>query len=77
MKDECLQLSDYPTSSLIEELNFRNSWNDNSAALLFVANSLLEEEALSLFKERFEKGSIVELINLLKNEKAYIFKKSN
>ena len=68
MKDECLQLSDYPTSSLIEELNFRNSWNDNSAALLFVASSLLEEEALSLFKERFEKGSIVELINLLKNE---------
>jgi hypothetical protein len=64
---EDFDIEDCTTEELITELNSR-SWNDNTAAVLMTASSLLEEEALALFKERFKKGNIIELINLLKGE---------
>ena len=64
---EDFDIEDCTTEELITERNSR-SWNDNTAAVLMTASNLLEEEALVLFKERFKKGNIIELINLLKSE---------
>ena len=60
-------IGDLPTTELLQELSYRSSDYDNTAILL-VANNLLEQEALMLLKEKFQKGNIIELINLLKNE---------
>lgn len=59
-------IGNLPTSELLQELKYRSSDYDDTAILL-IANNLLEQEALMLFKEKFQKGNIIKLINLLKN----------
>lgn len=59
-------IGDLPTTELLQELRYRSNDYDDTAILL-VANNLLEQEALILFKEKFKKGDIIKLIDLLKN----------
>lgn len=67
MEEGYFCLSECSTSRLISELNHRSKYNDELGILLIPTN-LLEEEAVSLFKDKLEKGNVIELINLLKNE---------
>lgn len=59
-------IGDLPTTELLQELKYRSSDYDG-AAILLVANNLLEQEALMLFKEKFQKSNIIKLINSLEN----------